>query len=412
MKYFEAKLIVRGKKEVRHLLAETKQEAMGIAQGAGMVIGLKERAMPLAVRAEQLKEWALERLGSRALSVQELTVVVRQIGVMLNAGISMSDALFEAASSTEDKRLRAIVQQAIEDVEAGQSLSQSFSRHEAALGHITMAMVTLGEKTGTLAESMLKLADILEELRDNRTKIKKAVRMPAISLGAMVAAFVVLILLVVPKFQSIFSRLGADLPVPTQILIGAEHLLSNYGLWILAGLFGVYVGVRKLLERSYVARLNFDRYILKLYLVGDLMKRGFYGRFMLIFSELIRSGIPLTEAMETAGGTIENSYVKQQLADAARGIEQGKSLSVALEETGLFEPMVLQMVRSGESSGELDTMLGRIADYYKMRFNQLVDNFSALLEPILMAVIAALVLLIALGIFLPMWDISSAAMGR
>jgi type II secretory pathway component PulF len=412
MKYFEAKLIVRGKRQVRPVLAESKQEAYALAQGSGMVIGLKERAMPVAVRLRRLREKLQARLGTRALPVQELTVVMRQIGVMLNAGISMNDALYEAVSATENRRLAAVVQQAIEDVEAGQSLSQSLSRHRAALGNITLAMVTLGEKTGTLAESLLKLADILEELRDNRAKIKKAVRMPAISLSAMVVAFVVLILLVVPKFQTIFNRLGADLPLPTQVLIGLEHLFSHYGLWILVGLFVAFVGARKGLEHNATARLHFDRLVLKLYLVGDLMKRGFYGRFMLIFSELIRSGIPLTEAMETAAGTIENRFIRTRIADASRGIEQGKSLSVALEETRLFEPMVLQMVRSGESSGELDTMLGRIADYYKMRFNQLVDNFSALLEPILMALIAALVLLIALGIFLPMWDISNAAMGR
>lgn len=233
-----------------------------------------------------------------------------------------------------------------------------------------------------------------------------------ISLVAMAVAFVVLILLVVPKFKSIFSRLGADLPLPTQILLGIEYALTNYGLYIGGAIIGGFVLHGWAMKNRENYRLSADRLVLKLYLVGNMSSFGFFGRFTLIFSELIRSGIPLTEAMDTAAGTIENTYVKTKLEDAVRSIEQGKQLSTALDETGLFEPMVLQMIRSGESSGELDTMLARVADYYKMRFNHLIDNFSALLEPILMAFIAALVLLIALGIFLPMWDISSAAMKK
>jgi general secretion pathway protein F len=133
---------------------------------------------------------------------------------------------------------------------------------------------------------------------------------------------------------------------------------------------------------------------------------------MMIFGQLIRSGIPLTDAMGTSGGTIENSYVRLKLIEAERGIEQGKQLSVALDETILFEPMVLQMIRSGESSGELDSMLERIAEYYRMRFNHLIDNFAALLEPIMLLFIGSLVLWIALGIMLPMWDIASAVRSK
>lgn len=412
MKYFEATLIARGRKEIHHLTAADRREAMAIAQSGGMVVRVRELPMPLSARWAVFQETVLERLFAAPIGMQEWIVAVRQMGVMLGAGISLSDALSEAASATRDKRARAIILKALEDVEAGMSLSASLEKNRAALGNVTMAMVALGEKTGTLADAMLKLAELLEELRDNRAKVKKAMRTPMLSLGAMGVAFVVLILLVVPKFKAMFSRLGSDLPLPTQILLGIEYALTNYGLFILALLAGTVFGHRWLMNNRPFYRLGADRLLLRVYLVGRLVSLGFYGRFMLIFSQLIRAGIPLTEAMATAAGTIENNYVRQKLSEAARGIEQGKQLSAALDETGLFEPMVLQMIRSGESSGELDTMLGRVADYYKMRFNHLVDNFSALLEPILMAFIAALVLLIALGIFLPMWEISNAAMKR
>lgn len=412
MKYYEAIIISRGKKTTHGFMAVDKKEAMLVAQSAGMVIGVKEAPMPFAMRFELFKERVVSRFFVSAIGMQELVVVMRQMGVMLGAGISLNDALSEAAASTQDKRLKEIVVRAQEDVEAGLSLSESIGKHGDAVGTITMAMLTLGEKTGTLSESLLKLAELLEELRDNRAKIKKAMRTPTISLVAMIVAFVVLIMLVVPKFKSVFSRLGADLPPPTQILIAIEYGFSNYGHFMLAGIFVAIFAHSWAMKKRVDYRLYVDRLTLRLYLVGSMSSYGFFGRFMLIFSELIRSGIPLTEAMATAAGTIENTYVKGLLEDAVKSIEQGKQLSTVLDETALFEPMVLQMIRSGESSGELDAMLARVADYYKMRFNHLIDNFSALLEPILMAFIAALVLLIALGIFLPMWDISSAAMKK
>ncbi|GHS87897.1 MSHA biogenesis protein MshG [Campylobacterota bacterium] len=412
MKYYEATLIARGKKEVHNFLAKDRREAMSIAQSGGLVVQVKEAAMPLSARLQIVRDVIEEKVFTGPVKAQEWIVAMRQLGVMLGAGISLSDALGEAANATQDKKGRAILLKALEDVEGGFSLSASIRANAAQVGNITMALITLGEKTGTLAESMLKLADMMEELRDNQAKVKKAVRTPMITLVAMAIAFVILIVVVVPKFKAMFDKLKADLPMPTQALIATEYFLSHYWMHMIVGILAVIYGHKWLMENRQSYRLSFDRYIMKVYLIGSLMTLGFFGRFMMIFSQLIKSGIPLTEAMGTAAGTIENSFVKQKLAEAAHGIGQGKQLSTALDETLLFEPMVLQMIRSGESSGELDGMLARIADYYKMRFNNLVDNFSALLEPILLAFIGSLVLFVALGIMLPMWEISSAVNRR
>ncbi|MDR0664402.1 MAG: type II secretion system F family protein [Helicobacteraceae bacterium] len=412
MKYFEATLIARGKKEVHNFLAVDRKEAMSIAQSGGMVVQVKEVAMPLVTRLQVLKDQIESKIFTGPVNAQEWIVSIRQMGVMLNAGISLSDALGEAASASQDKKIKRILFQALEDVEAGFSLSASLEKSRAQIGSISMALVTLGEKTGTLAESLMKLADMVEEIRDNRSKVKKAVRMPSITLIAMAAAFVVLIMVVVPKFQSVFNKLGADLPMPTLALIATERFLTGYWIHMIVAIAALVFAHGWAMKNRPKYQLTFDRYIMKVYLIGSMMSLGFYSRFMMIFGQLIKSGIPLTEAMATSAGTIENSYVCLKLAEAGRGIGQGKQLSTALEETALFEPMVLQMVRSGESSGELDTMLERIGEYYRMRFNHLIDNFSALLEPILLLFIGGLVLFIALGIMLPMWDISNAAMGR
>jgi type II secretory pathway component PulF len=408
MKYYEATLIARGKREVHNYMAADRKEAMAIAQSGGMVIQVREVGLPLGERLVLIKDMLVSKLTHGAPRPQEWIVAMRQMGVMLQAGMSLSDALGESANATQDKRGKMILLKALEDVEAGFSLTASFEKSKEGLGSITMALVTLGEKTGTLAESLLKLADMLEELRLNQMKVKKAVRTPQITLTAMAIAFVVLIMMVVPKFESVFRKMKADLPAPTQFLIGTEYAFRNYGLLIVAVIFLIYFSNNWMLRNRRNYRLWFDRVTLRVYLIGSLMSLGFYQRFMMIFSQLITSGIPLTDAMATASGTIDNEYVKLKLAEASRGIGQGKQLSTALEETALFEPMVLQMIRSGESSGELDGMLSRVADYYRMRFNNLVDNFAALLEPILMVFIAGLVLVMALGIFLPMWSLGSA----
>jgi type II secretory pathway component PulF len=412
MKYFEATLIARGKKEVHNFLATDRREAMNIAQSGGMVVQVKEVAMPLTSRLQVLKDQIESKLLVGPVKPQEWIVAMRQMGVMLNAGISLSESLSQAAQATQDKKIRAILFKALEDVGAGFSLSSSFEKSRNQIGNISMALVILGERTGTLAESLMKLADMVEEIRDNRDKIKKAVRMPSITLIAMVIAFVVLIMMVVPKFQAVFSKLGADLPLPTQSLIIAEQIIREYWPHTLVAIFALIFAHKWAMKNRPKYELAFDRYILKVYLIGKMMSLGFYSRFMMIFGQLIKSGIPLTDAMATSGGTIENSYVRLKLTEAGRGIGQGKQLSTALDETILFEPMVLQMIRSGETSGELDSMLGRIGDYYRMRFNHLIDNFAALLEPIMLLFIGSLVLWIALGIMLPMWDISNAAMGR
>ena len=410
MKYFEMTAIINGKKTQFHMKAPNKMEAMNIARnsGAGMVVKVSEVAMPLSERIESVKEWFADKVGQRKVNTQEFIVFIQQVAVMTNAGISLREALGEGLSSTEDKQIKAIATQAMEDIEAGLSLSDSLRKFQHQIGSIALTMVDLGEKTGALSESLGKLAKILEEIQENRSKMKKATRMPMISIGAMIVAFVVLIMLVVPKFKNIFAKLGADLPMPTKVLLGLEYLFSNYGVLIIAALFSLFVAHLQVYRRNDRYKMWVDRRYLKIHLIGSITRYAMFGRFMMVFSELIRAGIPLTEALSSARATIDNVYIKDKLRNVEISIQRGNSLAEALRDLGLFENMVIQMVKSGESGGELDKMLGKVADYYKTKFQHMVDNISSLIEPLLMALIAGMVLMLALGIFMPMWDLSSA----
>lgn len=414
MKYFEVNLVLNGKKNVQYLKAANRIEAVEAVQKAtgGTLLKVREVPMPLAVRFAQWREKLLETGGRRKVNIQEFAVFLRQLGVMTNAGISLRDALHEGIASTQDKQIRAIAVKAMEDIEAGLNLSDTLKQFEYEVGSISVALVTTGEMTGSLAESFTKLATILEKIKENRDNVKKSLRMPAISMAALMGAFIFLVMVVVPKFKGIFAKFGADLPLPTQLLLGTQEALAGYGLEIVMILVAGFLFHRRIYYQNDAYRYKVDGFLLRVYLVGRVTRLSMLQRFIMVKAELLRAGIPLTDALHTAAGTVDNRVLRETLFAVNVSIRRGASLAEALEETGLFERMVIQMVKSGEASGQLDVMLGRIADYYAMRFQAIVDNIGAIIEPALMIVVAAMVLLLALGIFLPMWDLAGAAQGR
>ena len=414
MKYFEVNIILNGKKKIFHLTASNRMEAVERIQNTtgGTLLKIRETSMPLGVRMAALKERFMEQVGRKKVNLQEFVVFLRQLAVMTNAGISLRDALSEGINSTADKQIRAIAVKAMEDIEAGLNFTDSLREYEYEVGGITLAMVRMGEMTGQLSESFEELANILENIQQNRDNMKKALRMPVISLLALAGAFVFLVMVVVPKFKGIFSKFGADLPLPTQLLLGIESFLSQFGLYLVLLLIGAFVAHRRAYQSREGYRLKIDRKILKLYLAGRIIKLSTLERFTMVMAELMKAGIPLTDALMTSAYTVENRYLRDTLLSLSGIIQRGSSLAEAMEETGLFEQMVIQMVKSGESSGQLDTMLGKIAAYYKARFQAIIDNITSIIEPMLMIVVAGMVLLLALGIFLPMWDLASAAKGH
>ena len=188
-----------------------------------------------------------------------------------------------------------------------------------------------------------------------------------------------------------------------------EWFLSNYGLYVLGVLAVAAWFFSKAYRQNVNLRLKVDFFVLKTYLLGEIASLGMYSRYMMILSELIKSGIPLDEALQTSQMTLGNSFIVEQLGTVPVSIQRGTELSEAFEKTALFESMVISMVRSGESGGELDKMLSEVAKYYKSRFQNMIDNIATLIEPLMMGIIAVLVLVLALGIFLPMWELSSVA---
>lgn len=410
MKNFEVEYIANGKRQKMFLKANNKVAARNLVkQKNGGVITKIGETQVSNIDLGDLKGQVVRLMGiGGKVKTQNLVASIRQLAVMTNAGISIHDSIKEVANSTEDKALKEIFASINDDLNSGLSMTEASEKFRSKLGDVVIAMISLGESTGNMAESLSKLAQMLNEVWENQRKFKKAMRYPMVIMTALAIAFTVLMMYVVPKFREIFEELGADLPLPTRILLNIEYALNHYGLLILSIIVGTIIGIKWAYKNNDQFKRGWDKYILKVYLFGKIVFYSTMSRFMLIFTELVKAGIPIADALDTAVLMVDNEELKTKLSTVKIAVQQGVSLTEAMRNTGLYESMLIQMVSAGEKSGSLDKMLGNVTNYYKEKFDDIIDNISSYVEPILLLFMAAMVLLMALGIFMPMWDLGKA----
>jgi len=412
MNYYKVTMTHRGKRTQEVIKAKSKITAIRIAKQefSGFNILKAEETTPdMGAKLGDVLE-GMKGSFKKKIDIGQKIAAIRQIAVMTDAGISIHDSIDEVAKNTENDRLKTIFSNISNDINAGKGIGDSLEPYKEDFGHVAMAMTNLGEKTGNISGAYHKLADILESIRDNTKKFKKAIRTPLITFAAMAVAFTILIMVVVPKFKEMFERFNTALPIPTQILLFLEHALNTYGLYILGFLVTVvFIGVHTY-KNNTDFKYKVDKILVhpRFYLIHKIIFFATMHKYTLVFGELVKSGIPVSEALDTSVGMVDNLYIKRKLLTVNANIARGISLSEAFEQTGLFENMLLQMIRAGESSGQLDMMLEKVEQYYDSRFQDLIDNLAAYIEPIMLFFIAGLVLLMALGIFMPMWDLGKA----
>ncbi len=412
MKYFNVTVMDKGTKRLELIKADSKISAVKTAKHkfpSSMIMKAAETSAPLEDSIANLVK-GLQKSFKSKIPINDKISTIRQIAVMVDAGIAINDTLEDVAENTSNKQLKAIYFKINSDINAGNSMSDAMEPYTDEFGHVALAMTNLGERTGNLSESYHKLADILENIRNNTAKFKKAIRSPLITLGAMGIAFTILIMVVVPKFKDIFSKFKTELPLPTRILLDLEWAFSNYGLLILIIMAAAVFAIKFFYKNNRDFRYRMDKMMIhpRFYLINKAIFLSTMHKYNLVFGELVKSGIPVSEALETAVGMVDNLAIKEQLLTVNANIGRGMSLAEAFALTGLYENMLLQMIKAGEAGGQLDAMLDKVTNYYDMEFQDLIDNLSAYIEPIMMFFIAGLVLLMALGIFMPMWDLGSA----
>jgi len=375
----------------------------------GVPISIKEVSEPLSMKIERVKSRYTSPIKNRRVKDEPYIAFLDQLATMLDAGMPINICLAESITDTNDEMVRAIFTEVLRDIESGLSLSRAVVGYQRQLGVLSLSMFELGEQTGTLSSAIAKLSSILQQIYDNRQKLKKATRYPLFIIVAMSIAFVIVITFVVPQFQSFFEQSGMELPFPTKLLLWTEHAISTYGPYILSGAILLSAAFSMAYTKNPRLRLKTDQYFLRIYIVGKVTYYAMIGRFIYLFNVLTEAGIPMIDALQIAMGVVENNYIRQELQKIPVAIEDGRSLAQGFSESGQFEGMVMQMIKAGESSGSLGTMLGKVNRVYNSRYDYIVDNVATLIEPILIAAIAGFVLVLALGIFLPMWSMVDLA---
>ncbi len=353
---------------------------------------------------------AFTRLTSRPPELTDLMMFSRQMYTLMRSGIPINRAISALIESTRNAELVETLRDIQVDLESGRDLGSSLSRHPGIFSTLYVSMIRVGENTGRLDESFLRVSQYLERERDTRERIKSALRYPVFVVVAISFALAVINLWVVPAFRRVFERANVDLPLPTRILIAtSDFFVANWPLLLLA-LVAAVVGFRAYVGTQQ-GRYRWDKAKLRLPIVGDLLNRAILGRFARSFSMALGAGVPLIQALTVVSRAVGNDYVGEHVAQMRTGIERGDSLTRTAAITGMFSPLVLQMLAIGEETGSVDQLLEEVAGFYEREVDYDLRNLSAVIEPILIVALGVMVLILALGVFLPMWELMNVARG-
>ncbi|HCX82060.1 MAG: MSHA biogenesis protein MshG [Curvibacter sp. RIFCSPHIGHO2_12_FULL_63_18] len=354
---------------------------------------------------------ALAWLNRKPVVVEDLLIFSRQMYTLNKAGVPILRAFAGLEASATKPAMVDMLKDIRASLDQGRELSASLARHSALFGGFYISMIRVGEMTGRLTEVFLRLTEHMEFERDVRERIKQAMRYPMFVMIAMAIAIVILNIFVIPVFAKVFAGFNTQLPLITRGLLAFSSWMITWWPLLLALAAGAVVGVRAYL-RTPEGRYRWDSRKLKLPIVGDIILKATLARFARSFALSSQSGVPLVQALTVVAQTVDNAFIGSRIEQMRDGIERGESISRCAAATGVFTPVVLQMINVGEETGELDNLLFEIAAMYERDTDYSIKGLSASIEPILLAVIGVLVLLLALGVFLPLWNMGQAAMGR
>ncbi len=343
------------------------------------------------------------------VKIDDLITFVRQLHALLQAGVPVIRALRGLGENTNNPRLSRALYDVANGLESGQALSEAMNQHPDVFPNLLRAMVRVGEDSGQLEESLQRMAQSLEQERNTRENIKQALRYPTFVFIAIAIALVVLNVFVIPTFADVFEKFDAELPLFTRILMGISAFFVDYWLHLLLATIGLLVAGRFYL-RSERGRLWWDRLKLRLPIIGSIMLRALLARFARTFAMSLRSGVPILEAIRSVAESTDNAYISQGIYGLREGIERGEGLYDVCERSGLFTPLVLQMLAVGEETGQVSDMMDQVGSFYEREVQVDLNNLSSSIEPIVISFIGVLVLVLALGIFLPMWQMGAQAL--
>lgn len=335
----------------------------------------------------------------------------RQMYTLLKAGIPIMNAFNGLESSTQNKAFASVIASLRQSLASGRELSNALSQHPKVFSNFYISMIRVGESTGMLETVFLRLFDHLEFERFMRDQIKAALRYPTFVVIAMGIAIVVVNLFVIPAFAKVFQGFGAELPLMTKILLAFSNFMVASWPYLIAGIIGA-VWLFRAYTASGSGQYNWDSFKLKTPIAGKIIHKATMARFARSFALASKSGVPITSGLKLVAQTTDNVYIASQVEKMREGVERGESILRTATNAGVFNPIVLQMIAVGEESGSLDDLMEEIADMYQREVEYEIKTLGAQIEPVLIVFLGVMVLILALGIFLPIWDLGKVAMNK
>ncbi|MDZ7661477.1 type II secretion system F family protein [Thiohalophilus sp.] len=356
--------------------------------------------------ADRYRKWRARRRPK----LDDMILFARQLYTLMRSGVPIIRALNGLADNIDNPYLQDVIRELVAGLESGLDLSSAMARHPQVFSDLFISMVRVGEHSGNLDAALLQLSEYLEREKETRDQIKTAMRYPTFVVVAIVIAIGVINFFVIPTFAGIFAKFDAELPWQTRLLVGMSNFMVEYWYVLAAGFIAGILAVRGWLK-TQKGRLIWDRYKLKLPAVGIILHQALLQRFATAFAVTQRAGVPLIQGLTVVANAVDNAYVEQHINGMRTGVEQGESLTRTATQSGMFTPLILQMIAVGEETGAVDEMLDNIAVFYGREVDYRLKYLSSALEPILIVVLGAMVFILALGVFLPMWDLMAVARG-
>jgi MSHA biogenesis protein MshG len=346
-----------------------------------------------------------------AVSLVDLMLFSRQMYTLLKAGVPILRALAGLEESMTNPSFKTVIADLRASLDSGRELSAAMRRHPGVFSNFYVSLVRVGEGTGLLQDVFLRLYEHLEFEKEIRERIKSALRYPLFVVAAMAVALVVINIVVIPAFAKLFQGFNAPLPVMTRILIGASDFTLQYWPLLLALAVGAVFGFR-VWKTTPAGKYAWDRFKLRLPVAGKVIHKATLARFARSLSLSLRSGVPVVQGLTSVAGVVDNDYLAGRIEKMREGVERGESVLRTSAQAGVFTPVVLQMIAVGDETGELDDLMLEVAHLYEREVDYEIKTLAAQIEPILIVFLGVIVLILALGVFLPIWDLSRVALRR
>ena len=341
------------------------------------------------------------------VTTKDIVIFTRQFATMIDAGLPLVQCLDILSKQQDNKTYKAILTKVKEDVEAGSTFADALKKHPKAFDTLYVNLVAAGEIGGILDTILNRLANYIEKALKLRKQVKSAMTYPATIVGIAVIVIAVILVFVIPQFQEMFESFGQQLPLPTRIVIILSDFIQNYIFLIIGGCYGT-VWILKRIYKTPKGQLHMDALFLKLPVMGILIRKVAVAKFTRTLGTMISSGVPILDGLDIVAKTAGNKIVENAIYKVAQSISEGKTIAEPLEQSGVFPPMVCQMIAIGEQSGSIDTMLNKIADFYDDEVDDAVGNLTAMMEPLLMLFLGTTVGGLVVAMYLPIFSMGSA----